>query len=248
MDKNSLKLIEKFKTIASKRWIPSVSNSWGSIGLTFEKELEKAPDSTYNPDYLDIEIKCYSRFSKYPLYLFTVAFDGPNFNEIDRIVNLYGWYDKDFPDKKIVFRKINGEGYPDKYNFKFDIDYKNEKIFLCVYTSTGILLERISFVYFSSIKEHLYTKLKKLAIVRASIKKQDNGAFFRYYKISLFKLKNFDVFLKLIENNILKIDLISRISKSGVDKGRYRNKNIVFSIYKCDIDKLFDCYYCSKDL
>ena len=70
MDKNSLKLIEKFKTIAAKRWIPSVSNSWGSIGLTFEKELEKAPDSTYNPDYLDIEIKCYSRFSKYPLYLF----------------------------------------------------------------------------------------------------------------------------------------------------------------------------------
>ena len=248
MDTNSKTLINKFKSIAAKGWIPSISNSWGSIGLTFENELGKSADSTYNPDYLDIEIKCYSRFSKYPLYLFTVAFDGPDFNEINRIVNLYGWYDKDYPDKKVVFRKINGSGYPDKYNFKFDIDYKNEKIFLCVFTSTGILLERHSFVYFSSIKNHLYTKLKKLAIIRASIKKQNGEKFFRYYKMSLFKLKDFNTFLKLLENGILKIDLISRISKSGVDKGRYRNKNIVFSISKCDVDKLFDCYYYGKNL
>ena len=41
----------------------------------------------------------------------------------------------------------------------------------------------------------------------------------------------------------MKISLIARISKSGEDIKKYRNKNLVFQIDKDKIDKLFEKLY-----
>ena len=114
---------------------------------------------------------------------------------------------------------------------------------MCIFNKNNKLVEKQSYILFSSIKNHLYTKLKKLAVIKASIKKENDTRLFRYYELCLYNLKSFNTFIDLISHQTLKIDLISRISKSGADKGRYRNKNIVFSISKKDISKLFDCYY-----
>ena len=59
----------------------------------------------------------------------------------------------------------------------------------------------------------------------------------------LYNFRGFTTFLELLKNGIIKADLVARISKSGPDKGRYRNKKIVFSIKKENISKLFECYY-----
>lgn len=103
MDNETKILINEFKKIARKRWIKCSSNQYNNIGLVFESELKKQPDSMFFPDYYGIELKCTSRYSRYPLYLFTLAFDGPTFPEINRIVEKYGDYDKDFKDKKVLF-------------------------------------------------------------------------------------------------------------------------------------------------
>ena len=55
MKKENKQLIEEFHRIANKGWIKSISNSFGSIGLTFEKELGKNPDALYFPDYYGVE-------------------------------------------------------------------------------------------------------------------------------------------------------------------------------------------------
>ena len=55
MNCNSEILIDKFKEIAKKRWIPSVNNNSNGVGLTFEKLLNKSPDSMFFPDYQGIE-------------------------------------------------------------------------------------------------------------------------------------------------------------------------------------------------
>ncbi len=246
MDETSKKLIDQFHIIANKGWIPSFNNNWGSVGLTFENLLDKKPDSKYEPDYYDIEIKCSGRYSRYPLFLFTIAFDGPSDDEITRLTEKYGHYDKDFPDKKVMFEKVgmdfghfNGEGN----SFRFEIDKERKVIYLCVYDVNGCLLEKISYVSFQSLKEHLETKLKKMALVYASKRVENNRDFFRYYKIVLYHLYGFDTFLDLIEKGIIIVHLISRISKSGEDIGKYRNKNLVFSIAKKDINYLFKSYY-----
>ncbi len=73
-DYNELK--KEFKNIAQKRWIKSINNNINSVGLTFEKMLNKEPDSMFFPDYKGIEIKCSQRYSKFDLNLLNMSFDG----------------------------------------------------------------------------------------------------------------------------------------------------------------------------
>ena len=86
-------------------------------------------------------------------------------------------------------------------------------------------------------------KLNKLAIIKAYKKKINGEDYFRYYRISIYELYSFDKFIDLLESGYIIVDLVARLNKSGVDKGRYRNKNLVFSIRKKDVDKLFNMVY-----
>ena len=240
------KLISQFHLISLKGWIKSVNKGLGSVGYTFEKELGKFPDSLRLPDYYGTEIKCTCRYSRYPISLFTVAFDGPFFPEINRIVDSYGYPDRNFKNKNVLFTSVS-PCYkillPSRYYFQLDIDKEDEKIYLCVYDSECSLIERKSFVYFKSVYDHLYLKLNRLALVYASKKIVDSDVYFRYYKIGIYLLRDFNTFLELLEKGIIKVSLIARISKSGVDEGRYRNKNLVFQIKKDMLNKLFDELY-----
>ena len=135
MDKDIKKLVEEFKRISNKGWIKSSSNSYGAVGNVFEKELGKQADTLYFPDYYGIEIKCTTRYSKYPLYLFTIAFDGSTFPEINRLIDSYGWPDKDFKEKKVLFANVKCNSKSiinNKYKFRLDIDENEEKMFLCI--------------------------------------------------------------------------------------------------------------------
>lgn len=202
MNNDTNKLLEEFKKIAEKGWIKSISKSFGSIGLTFEKELNKKADSMFFPDYYGTEIKCTSRFSRYPLYLFTIAFDGPTFPEINRIVEKYGYYDKVYTDKKVLYEKLNCQTKTivnNKFQFKLEVDEKEEKLYLCVYDLESNLTEKASFVYLSSIYNHLMLKLNKLAIVYASTKKINEEKYFRYYKIKIYEIISFERFIELLK-------------------------------------------------
>lgn len=239
-------LINNFKRVSEKGYIKSISKSFGSIGLTFEKELNKKTDSLYFPDYYGIELKCTSRYSRYPLFLFTVAFDGPTFPEINRIVEKYGYPDKDYPDKNVLFTKLFCKEdiiVNDKYKFRLEVDSLQEKLYLCVFDLFDNLIEKKSFVYMQSLYNHLCIKLQTIALIHASIKKYNDEKYFRYYSICIYKLINFEKFIELLKSDELEVELISRISKSGTDKGRYRNKNLVFGIKKSKIDLLFNKIY-----
>ena len=39
--------------IANKGYVVGIGKSWGNIGLTFENEIGKLPDSKYDPDFED---------------------------------------------------------------------------------------------------------------------------------------------------------------------------------------------------
>ena len=235
-------LIKKFQEIEGKGWIRSISKSFGSIGLTFEKELGKKADSLYFPDYFGIELKCTSNKSKYPLYLFTLAFDGPNFPEIDRIIKKYGYSDKDYPEYKVLATNLSYKyktTIKSGVKFKLHINEEEEKLYLNVYDLSNNMIESESFVYLDSIKQHLLLKLNQLALVYAESKKDEISTYFHYYKMAIYQLKSFEDFIELLKRDIIKVSLIARIEKSGNEIGRYRNKNLVFQINKEYINKLF---------
>lgn len=249
MEKNFKELVDDFKIVAQKKWIKSVTKGHGNIGLTFEHSINKKIDTNYTPDYKDIEIKTTTRYSRFPLSLFSIAFDGPTENEIVRLNNLYGSYDTDFPEKKTLIRKVRCNEFSLlKSGFYFNLIIENNKLFLCVYDKSKNLIEKQSYINLETIKEHLLTKMQKLAIIKASKKTINNIEQFRYYQINLYKLKDYDIFFNLLEKGIIEVSIISRINKTGINAGRYYNKNLVFQIKKKNILKLFDeIYYFNND-
>ena len=112
-----------------------------------------------------------------------------------------------------------------------------------MFDSCGNLIEKSEYVNYSSIFEHINIKLNKLAYIKASSKLEYNQRYYRYYALYLLKIKGFNTFIDLIQNNKIRVEIISRLSKSGEKAGKYKCKNLVFSIYKENIPLLFDCYY-----
>ena len=52
-------------------------------------------------------------------------------------------------------------------------------------------------------------------------------------------LKSFDKFIKMLEQDYINMNIVGRVSRSGPEEGRQRNKNLVFSIPKELIEVLF---------
>lgn len=241
MDKNFKDLLNKFKNICDKKWIPSVSNGHGTIGLTFEHELGKKVDTNYTPDYKDIEIKCSTRYSRHNITLFSIAFDGPSKKEIIRLNDNYGSADTDFPDKKTLMKTFNSNHLSQiKSGYYLSLEVNKDKLYLLVYDKNKNLIEKQSYIYLETIKKHLLTKVNKLAYIKGSKKKIDDKVYFRYYEIYLYILKSFDVFIELLLNGDIDVTIMSRISKSGSSAGRYFNKNLIFQIKQKNIEKLFN--------
>ena len=135
-------------------------------------------------------------------------------------------------------------------NFRIKIDNQLKRLILCVYDLNSNLIEEQTYIDYDTIKTRLELKLSNLAIVYASKRVIDNHKCFRYYQITIYKLKSFETFIKLLEQDIIKTSIVGRVARSGIEEGRQRNKNIIFSIPKEQIDLLFDTefdYNCDSD-
>ena len=234
-------LIKKFIEISEKRWIRGINNSTNSVGLTFESLLNKNPDSMYFPDYYGIEIKCTQRFSRYPIKLFSLAFDGPGLYEMNRLLTTYGKEDIKYKRRLQLQDSLYVNQYAKINNnyFKLKIDKENKKVIVSIYDLKYQLIEEKAYLDFDTIKSRLELKLSYLAVVYASKKNIDNNLNFRYYQITIYKLKSFETFINLLEKDYIKVSIIGRVLRTGKEEGRQRNKNIVLSIPKESIELLF---------
>lgn len=234
-------LIKKFIEISERKWIKGVNNSTNSVGLTFESLLDKDSDSMYFPDYYGIEIKCSQRFSRYPISLFSLSFDGPELYEMNRLLRTYG-------KKDVIYKntfQLQGSIYVNKNSkinnnyFKLKIDKESKKIIICIYDLNHKLIEAKTYIDFETIKSRLELKLSNLAVVYASKKVIYEDLYFRYYQITMYSLKSFETFIELLEKDQIKVAIVGRVSRSGEEQGRQRNKNLVFSVEKDCLELLF---------
>lgn len=98
------KLDLKLYKIQCKNWIPSLGSGNSASGKTLETLLGKEEDSNILPDYNGIEIKVRNKYSKYPLHLFSCAFDNKPL-EMQRLLKIGGYPDRNNPNFK-YFRLI----------------------------------------------------------------------------------------------------------------------------------------------
>ena len=168
MEDSKKQLLKKFKEIAKLKWVEAVNDGTNAVGLTFETLLHKDIDSMYFPDYYGIEIKCSQRYSRYPINLFSISFDGPNLFEMDRILKQYGK-----PDSKYLGKlQLQGQIYVNKYN-------------------------KINNNYFK-MKLNQETKKGELVELKSILYEDDDFIFIDYYKNQKEGIKTVDIYDEII--------------------------------------------------
>ena len=243
MTSNFENLLSNFELIKKRGWICSSTRSTGAIGITFERELGLLENNSFYPDYKDIEIKCSSKKAMYPLTLFSISFDGPGPRELQRIVELYGYPDNTFKNQNVLNINLSIKKtylIKNKYYFNLEINENEEKIYLVVRDKKHNVIDRISYIYFATIKNRLITKMHNLAFVYGDCKYENNNFYFKYTDILLYTLKDFDTFLNLLKNDDILTSIGYRINKSAKHFGKTSSKNIVFAIHHNKISKLFN--------
>ena len=162
MEQNYNSLIKEFETISSKKRIKGINNFTNSTGLTFESLLNKKSDSMFFPDYYGIEIKCTQRFSRYPITLFSCAFDGRSLYEMNRLLIKYGKSDVIYRDKKQLNATLSSKKKVpvyNKYYFKLAISNEDKKLYIAVYDIYNKLIEKESVINFETLESRLKIKL-----------------------------------------------------------------------------------------
>ncbi len=237
-------LLTKFSEIASLGWIESHRKHNTGIGKTFEDLLEKVEDNLGEPDYKGIELKTHRKNSNSYTTLFTACPDGPNRSENTRLRETYGEIDNESGLKTLhssIFanRKTT---YFNKYKFQIEVSYEDKKIYLLVYDMNDTLLEKITFWTFDSLNKKLERKLKMLAIVDSKSKKENEKELFKYEKITICKFKDFEKFLKAIEDGKIMLDIRIGVYKSGRCFGKTHDHGTGFRIKESDLECLYDIF------
>ena len=244
------KLKCEFDVIKEKGYVRGIYNSSSAIGRTFEKELGLLMNKNSIPDYNGVEIKTRRTYSKSMITLFSAVSNGEEHLEIKRLKDTYGY--PYYRDRK--YKCLYVEIYANKltfggryYQYKLDVDKVNKRLYLCVYNVYGDLIERKVYWSFDYLRQKLEAKLNYLALVHAWPKSIDNWNYFKYYKIDFYKLKDFNCFLFLLENDKIKLSLKIDIYLDSANYGKMYDHGCSFSISEDDLNKLFYKYIIDVD-
>ena len=165
------------------------------IGKTLETLLGKKEDSNPLPDYKHFEIKAkkYGSISYITLFSITPQND-LNEIEINRLVKNYGYPDKVLNNCKI----LRGEIYSNKKNlignnYYFQLNIKEERIYISIFYRNGILKEEIAYWKISDVQKRLYQKLwyslfifNKVTYLKAALFKELCFLFFNRFILQPF--------------------------------------------------------------
>ena len=239
MEESILDLKNKFKEIKNMGYIKSVNNNYSGIGLTFEYLLGKKVDDFSFPDYQGIEIKTKIYNSTKPVTLFKSTPEGKDFFETKRLWSEYGYYN----DKSKVFyisifsNKIIK--LKNNYSFKLNVNYRKKCLEMYVFYN-DLLIDDNTYWSFERIENVLIRKLQYLSIIIASDTIRKGEKYYKYNKMTIYKLKSFKDFLSLLEKGMISVSFCIDTYKSGKRKGQIHDHGTSFCIFLNNIEKLFN--------
>lgn len=235
-------LIKKFNELKEDGCQVIPRNSTGDIGLYFEKWIGISNNDFSVPDFDGIEIKVKSYNSIYPINLFSLTCDGPDFFEMRRFVDKFGINDREFTQSKVLSITLSASVYTywGKYlKMKLFIDEKKEKIFIIVANVNGRIIEKRAYWNFSSIKSVLYRKLNNLCYINAKVIYSYKNKFVWYDKINFYKLHSFERFIDLLKEGKIKISIKYGVYRHGKKKGQTYDHGTAFVLSQDNMCELF---------
>lgn len=242
IDENIKELGEKFQKIKKMGWIESIKKGSSSAGVMFESLLGIENNCFSIPDYEGIEIKTKQNKSNYEYITLFSAVPDSYLMEIPRLVETYGYPDKELPDCKILNISVSATKNRiicGRYYFKLVTNYKKKVLYLSVLDIKTRNIDRFTSWSFELLEEYLYRKLKYLAFVSVDRKFEHGIVYFRYSNITFYKLKSFEQFLKLIEYGKIEVGFSIGVYKNGEHKGKINNHGTQFRIRVRNLEHLF---------
>ena len=239
MKKNLIALKNEFLKIKNMGLVKPLRKGTTGIGYTFESLLNKEEDSECKPDFLGIELKTKFGYSKTPLTLFHCVPQKNNESAINYIFDRYSYPKYNNPNVFIFSREV----YSDHskvvhgYEFRLHVDYLGKEIVMKSYYK-GEFLENVCSWDFKTLQIKLATKLKYLAIIEGYPYKINKELFYKYLKMTSYKLKGFFEFLKLIEKGKINILFYLKIDFSK-NNPKIENHGVAFRIENDYIKHLF---------
>lgn len=237
-----IELKNKFDTIKKIGWIKSIRKGSTGIGATFENVMGLNENSFEIPDFNGIEIKTKRNYSNSYTSLFNYSPEGKYCYKIEQLKNKFGYPDKIIKNCKVLNKSFfcNIKVRVSNYYFTLKVDRSLKKVILKIIDLYGNLIEDEIYWDFKEIEEKLNRKLHFLAFVNASRKITNKEEYFKYYKMDLYKLKDFDTFIYLLENGIIRITFKMSIFRTGLKCGQIHNHGTSFDIKEEDLLKLFN--------
>ena len=235
MEKEINKLKQLFKAIKNEGWIKSKRKGPTGIGYTFECLINKEEDALPMPDFNGIEIKTIRSRSRRKIHLFSLVPDGHCEEPIKRIINKLGYTTKDNLKKRcyveVYGNKYTQLGYYKRIKLKDNPDLKRIEL-IGINASNNSLCLNVSWSY-DKLKERIESKTSTLAVIKADNKEIKGEEYFLYEKINFYKLKNFDNFIELINNGMIKVNI-------KIEEEYCNSHGIDFSILDKNIEMLYE--------
>ncbi|MBE6140973.1 MAG: MvaI/BcnI restriction endonuclease family protein [Firmicutes bacterium] len=243
MRKEINELKNKFYGIKSKGWIKSEKNGPSGVGCTFERLIGIPNNDLELPDFHQIEIKTKTKYSESYISLFNCTPTGPHYHEVERLKDIYGYPDSKLKNFNVLntrfcSKKKNKAGA--KFLFELKVDKTAEKLYLLIFDKQYNLIENEVYWDFDILKEKLYRKLKYLAYVKAIKKRIDDKKHFKYYEMKIYKIKDFETFINLLDIGCINISIKIGIYRDDKRKGKIHDHGTSFCIQEDDLNKLYD--------
>lgn len=230
----------KFYDIRRMGMIKSKRKGTTGAGYTFESLIGKQEDQECKPDFGSIEIKTRNAFTKSPMNLFT--FNPTSLNGGYAIQDIFDNYKylKENTNEIVFSRNVYycKKIQKNSYSFNLFLDSEEKRLYLTS-LKDNIYESKICYWNLDKLKEKVENKLQLLAIVKAYPYTRNNETYFKYLKMNLYKLKNFEKFIELIISDKIFIS-ISLKQKENSDKKKYiDNHGCAFRIVNEAFDELF---------
>lgn len=245
MDEHIKVLQQQFQKIKKMEYVKSIKKGNTGVSATFKYLLEKTSDNLEIPIPHGLKIKTKRSYSKACITLFNAVPTGSNPHEVKRLRDIYGTTDAKDKNLKqlkaeIFSSKLNKINY--KYHFKLSIDRKEEKIYLYIYDNYKNLIDKSTYWSFKTLKEKISKNLQVLVMVKAWPNKVGEYEYFKYYKMNIYILKNFNAFIESLEKGFIKIMLNIGSYHDEKRYGQVSSHIVSFCIAEEDLLSIFDLY------
>lgn len=242
MQENIKKLKYLFMKIRNMELTESLRTGTTGLGFTFETLIGKTEDSDFLPDFNGIEIKTKLGYTKSPITLFTLVPHKHDESSIKYILNNFG-----YPDKSKEFKCFRGDVFynfnniiANKYIFKTAVDEKEDKLKLIIYDKNFNMINDAIYWDLEELRTRLFIKLNYLAIIKGYPYRRGGKVFYKYTTLSVYKLKGFEAFLKLLKQDKIYIVFNIGMHKSANRFGQICDRGTAFRIRLDSINELFD--------